>query len=120
VVQNVVGLRENAEACAQALLDGDIEQVGKCISTYWEQKKCMVGGGVEPAVCSQTLALVKADLYGATLAGAGGGGFMLMLTRKPNVGAELKAKILGGVKGAQTFSFHECEVDVDGMQTVRD
>ena len=103
MVQNVVGLRENAEACAQALLDGDIEQVGKCISTYWDQKKCMVGGGIEPAGCSRSLALAKEDLYGSTLAGAGGGGFMLMLTRKPNVGAELKEKILRGVKGAQTF-----------------
>lgn len=40
----VKSLRSNAQAMATALEGGDMVAAGKCLSTYWEQKKRMAPG----------------------------------------------------------------------------
>merc|ERR1711959_802898 len=53
-------------------------------------------------------------LAGYTLAGAGGGGFVLLVTKEPNDKEGLQAALDSIV---HTFSLHECEVDSEGMMT---
>jgi galactokinase/mevalonate kinase-like predicted kinase len=55
-------------------------------------------------------------LCGHTMAGAGGGGFILLVTRKPNDTMALQAA-LDSVPECHTFSLHKCEIDVAGMTT---
>lgn len=94
----IVGLAtelvENAHRLREALVAGDLAQVGACLSIYWNQKKSMAGaldtaivvtrvltlpgnahtGGAEPAEVTAMIERLKADIYGCALGGAGGGG----------------------------------------------
>ena len=98
----------NAEAIQPAVLSGDVETFARCVSAYWSQKKLMAGDGVEPTLITRALAAMSPHLevrrpllkladfersdvgdvgvceQGYTLAGAGGGGFILLVTKKPN------------------------------------
>ena len=64
------------------LLD-DLELVGSLLSEYWELKKIMAPGCESAAVASMMSALAP-YVCGMSLAGAGGGGFMYVITKEPN------------------------------------
>ncbi|MDX9755056.1 MAG: L-fucokinase [bacterium] len=82
MVENIQAMTTNAEAMASALYQGDLDHVGRCLTTYWEQKKKMAGG-TEPAHVSRMFTATQPFTLGHSLAGAGGGGFMLLLVRNP-------------------------------------
>ena len=60
-----------------------MERLGRCLETYWEQKKLMAPG-CEPIVVSKMLRYLRPHLLGACMAGAGGGGFLYLLMREPS------------------------------------
>ena len=90
IVANVSNLVDGAKDCQAAIQAGDLDALGNCLSKYWLYKKTMAAGSdgneddlpVEPPVVRyamdtlQRLGLVR----GASLCGAGGGGFMVLLT----------------------------------------
>ena len=53
------------------------------MNTYWRQKKVMAPGS-EPRIVSQMMSALSPHVLGQALAGAGGGGFMYVLTKEPN------------------------------------
>jgi len=112
----VSNLVSNAETIQTALNNGDVDGFGACVSAYWGQKKLMAGCGVEPTLVTRAFAALEPLLAGYTMAGAGGGGFILLVTKKPNDRDSLQAA-LDGCEGCHTFSLHKCEVDIDGMTT---
>ena len=59
---------------------GDLPAFAKCLSIGWELKKWMAPGA-EPKECRAILDVVKPYTLGATLGGAGGGGFLLLITK---------------------------------------
>ena len=83
VVDTVSNLVSNAEAIQPAVLEGDVNAFGQCVSNYWSQKKLMAGDGVEPTLITRALAAMAPRLAGYTLAGAGGGGFVLLVEGVP-------------------------------------
>ena len=102
----------------QAAISGDIETFGACVSAYWSQKKLMAGCGVEPTLVTRVFAAMGPLLCGHTMAGAGGGGFILLVTKAPNDRASLQA-VLDSKPELNIFSLHECTIDTDGMSTSR-
>ncbi len=56
------------------------------MNNYWEQKKRMAPG-CEPVMVSEMMSVLRPHVYGLAMAGAGGGGFLYVLTQQP------KAKI---------------------------
>lgn len=52
--------------------------------------------------------------YGQTLVGAGGGGFMYVLSKEPNATSKLQGLIKGDPELADV-RFHEISVDVGGL-----
>jgi len=114
VVDTVSNLVSNAEAIQPAVLDGDVITFGQCVSNYWSQKKLMAGDGVEPTLITRALAAMAPRLAGYTLAGAGGGGFVLLVTKEPRDREGLQAALDTIV---HTFTLHDCEVDSEGMTT---
>ena len=50
---------------------------------YWTLKKVMAPGS-EPAAVTAMISALRPDLLGVTMAGAGGGGFMYVLTKQPH------------------------------------
>lgn len=53
------------------------------MNKYWEQKK-ILAPGCEPLIVRSLMEKLKPICYGQILVGAGGGGFMCILTKQPN------------------------------------
>ncbi|XP_071959092.1 L-fucose kinase-like [Antedon mediterranea] len=83
VVDNVRNLKANAWECFAAFNEGNLEKIGSCMNTYWEQKK-LLATGCEPATVKQIMDALHPHVYGQILTGAGGGGFLCAVTKEPN------------------------------------
>nr|XP_056718645.1 L-fucose kinase [Euleptes europaea] len=114
IVQNTNALVSNAEECARALQQGNLALLGKCMSNYRLQKKAMAPG-CEPLVVQCMMEALQPHVYGQSLAGAGGGGFLYVLTRQPRMQEALQ-RILAETEGLGNFSIHTVEVDAAGFQ----
>ncbi|NWR60101.1 FUK kinase, partial [Bucorvus abyssinicus] len=112
-VQNADALVSNAEECARALRQGNLPLLGKCLEHYWQQKKCMAPG-CEPLAVGRMMAALQPYVYGQCLAGAGGGGFLYILTKAPQQKEALQ-HILANTEGLGNFSIHSIEVDTGGF-----
>ena len=110
ILANVAALVANAEEMQAALLRADVAAVGRCLDTYWAQKKVMCDA--EPPAISQMLRKLRPLVHGAELAGAGGGGFMLLVTREPNARAAVEAALEGEPVKVHAVAIHE-----GGLQT---
>ncbi|NWY72784.1 FUK kinase, partial [Erithacus rubecula] len=113
IVQNADALVSNAEECAQALRQGDLLLLGKCLDCYWQQKKVMAPG-CEPLAVGRMMDALRPCAYGQCLAGAGGGGFLYILTKAPRQ-KEALHQILANTEGLGNFSIHSIEVDTGGF-----
>ncbi|NXP04191.1 FUK kinase, partial [Thinocorus orbignyianus] len=113
IVQNADALVRNAEECAQALRQGNLQLVGECLDRYWQQKKCMAPG-CEPLAVGCMMAALRPHVHGQCLAGAGGGGFLYVLTKAPRQ-KEALHQILAKTQGLGNFSIHSIEVDTGGF-----
>ncbi|XP_009953026.1 PREDICTED: L-fucose kinase-like, partial [Leptosomus discolor] len=112
-VQNTDALVSNAEECAQALKQGNLPLIGKCLDRYWQQKKCMAPG-CEPLAVGRMMDALRPYVYGQCLAGAGGGGFLYVLTKAPRQ-KEALHQILAKTEGLGNFSIHSIQVDTGGF-----
>eukprot|EP00759_Apiculatamorpha_spiralis_P051596 PhF_6_TR528/c0_g1_i1/m.363/K05305/FUK; fucokinase len=117
VVETVSGLLDNASEIEQACLKEDIESFGRCLSAYWSQKVEMAGPGAHPGVMTAISQCVRDDIHGCALAGAGGGGFMIMVTKQPNckdyIWEKLSKEVLPEYRH---MTFHPCDIDCEGPQ----
>lgn len=75
------------------LLTGELKQIGCCMDRYWQMKKILAPGCETAAITSLMVAL-RPFVYGISMAGAGGGGFLYALARdsrcKKSIGEMLK------------------------------
>ncbi|XP_069037407.1 L-fucose kinase isoform X2 [Lepisosteus oculatus] len=113
IVENVEGLVRNAEECAQAIRDGSLARVGACLDRYWQQKRAMAPG-CEPATVRAMMSALRPLTLGQSLAGAGGGGFLCIITREAQQAARVK-DVLDSVQGLGDFTIHTVEVDLQGI-----
>ena len=81
IVLNVNDIALNGRASADALRAGDFEKLGACLSRSCTHKLMMAPGSM-PHRVELFLAKVKGELLGYQLAGAGGGGFLILLTKE--------------------------------------
>jgi fucokinase len=119
VTRRVAELRANAADMTAALAARDAAAVGACLSRYWEQKKGMAPGA-EPAEVTALLRLLREAglIHGASLTGAGGGGFMALVLRHPGpAGREQVEALLRRHPALQDtgFSVHAATVDEGGL-----
>jgi len=77
-------------------LAGDLAVVGQCMSEYWQLKKKMAPG-CEPELVTRIMQAMEPHALGMSLAGAGGGGFMYLLTKNRHC-VDLVRNILAGVQ----------------------
>lgn len=61
---------------------GSLSRLGQCLDRSWQQKKLMAPG-CEPASVRTMMEALRPLVLGQSLAGAGGGGFLYLLTREP-------------------------------------
>ncbi|GBM90595.1 L-fucose kinase, partial [Araneus ventricosus] len=97
-----------------ALLNGDFPEIGRLMDIYWEQKK-ILAPGCEPASVKEIMDIIKPLCYGQLLVGAGGGGFMSVLTKEPNAKEVIKAA-LQKYKEHQKLSIHDVTIHQEGLE----
>ncbi|XP_057390779.1 L-fucose kinase isoform X7 [Balaenoptera acutorostrata] len=113
VVQNAHNLVRHTEECAEAFRQGSLPLLGQCLTSYWEQKKLMAPG-CEPLAVRRMMAVLAPHVHGQSLAGAGGGGFLYLLTKEPRQKEALEA-VLAKTEGLGNYSIHLVEVDTQGL-----
>lgn len=62
---------------------GNLQKVGSCLDKYWAMKK-ILAPGCETATIAKLMAASRPFAYGMCMAGAGGGGFLYVLTKDAN------------------------------------
>uniref|UniRef100_A0A667XHV5 L-fucose kinase n=1 Tax=Myripristis murdjan TaxID=586833 RepID=A0A667XHV5_9TELE len=110
MVQNAQQLVANAEECARAC---SLSRLGLCLDRSWQQKKLMAPG-CEPASVRSMMEALRPLVLGQSLAGAGGGGFLYLLTREPRQ-QQAVLQLLNNTPGLGDFSVHSVELDMDGI-----
>ncbi|KAI1904031.1 hypothetical protein AGOR_G00001500 [Albula goreensis] len=117
IVLNTEQLVSNAEECARACVEGSLSRLGVCLDRYWQQKKAMAPG-CEPAAVRTMMAALRPLTLGQSLAGAGGGGFLFLLTREPLQGERVR-QVLTNTQSLGDFSVHAVEIDLQGISLLQ-
>ncbi|XP_062276595.1 L-fucose kinase [Scomber scombrus] len=113
MVQNAQQLVANSEDCARACTDGSLSGLGQCLDRSWQQKKLMAPG-CEPASVRAMMDALRPLVLGQSLAGAGGGGFLYVLTREPRQ-QQAVLQVLNNTSGLGDFSVHSVKLDMNGI-----
>ncbi|XP_019509452.1 PREDICTED: L-fucose kinase isoform X3 [Hipposideros armiger] len=113
VVQNAYSLVRHAEQCVEAFRQGSLPLLGQCLTLYWEQKKLMAPGS-EPLAVRRMMDVLAPHVHGQSLAGAGGGGFLYLLTKEARQKEAVEA-VLAKTEGLGNYSVHLVEVDTQGL-----
>mmetsp|Transcript_33248 Transcript_33248/g.67077 ORF Transcript_33248/g.67077 Transcript_33248/m.67077 type:complete len:1318 (-) Transcript_33248:2390-6343(-) len=120
ITKCVQDLVEGAKEAADAARASDIDRIGKCLGKYWELKKIMAGleSGVEPPVVAEVLKTLtrRKAIVGGSLCGAGGGGFMAVITSE---GVDLDMiRNFVEITDDASFSWHRGSVDETGLSVL--
>ncbi|XP_075884780.1 L-fucose kinase [Nelusetta ayraudi] len=113
IVHNAHELVSNSEDCVRAFSEGSLSQLGLCLDRLWQQKKVMAPG-CEPASVRAMMEALRPLVLGQSLTGAGGGGFLFLLTREPRQ-QEVVLQVLNNTPGLGDFRVHSVELDMDGL-----
>ncbi|KAJ8249080.1 hypothetical protein GJAV_G00230970 [Gymnothorax javanicus] len=117
LVENTEQLVRNAEECARACGEGSLTRLGECVNRYWLQKKAMAPG-CEPVAVRNMMAVLRPLTLGQSMAGAGGGGFLYLLTREP-LQEERVRQVLSNTQGLGDFSVQSVEIDLEGISLLQ-
>ena len=124
IMSTVEGLVKGASEAIDCVKAGDLDRLGQVMNQYWQFKIAMAGAdsGVEPKSVHSLLELLfsKGAIVGGTLCGAGGGGFLALLTSKGKASSDIQAiaenaVLSGDTLGLDSFSWHSCTVSKDGI-----
>ena len=128
IVNNMRNLVHGAERAAVAISEkGDIEEVGRCMSEYRQQKKIMIGtDDAEPAHVTHLIEALSREnaISGGVLLGAGGGGYLALVAAKGWKGMELKAiaeELCNGQDNGlsiESCTWHDCSVCEEGLRVM--
>ena len=119
ICQTVSDLVEGADAASRAVEAGDLDNLGHLIGHYWKLKKIMAGptSGVEPSIVVEILSSLykTGNLRGASLCGAGGGGFLVLLTKNSTPRESLVSALEADGINTSKLKWHRVQLDKSGM-----
>jgi fucokinase len=92
LVATLSQLREDAYAMREALVGGDVETFGGLLTRYWEGKK-VLNAHTTNATIDALLERVADLCSGYGIAGAGGGGFLVLLARDAAGRAQIEQRL---------------------------
>ncbi len=106
VVQALTSVRDMAYGLRDSLARGDLAGFGQWLHAGWEQKKHFAAGVTNPAI-DEAYALARANgALGGKIAGAGGGGFMMIYCQAGTQSAVTQALAQQGLR-RMDFRFEE-------------
>lgn len=109
----VTSLKRDAEKCAKALRNGDIDAFAAAVNGYWRDKKLLDPGSTNERI-EGIISMVSPNLSAVTITGAGGGGFMYMLARSPRDAAAIR-RTLERNPPSKYSRFYDFELDGIGL-----
>ena len=142
IVHTIESLIDGARECRAAVERGDLDALGTCLSNYWQYKKTMVRGppttesgsesstegpDVEPPAVRFAIDVLQRNglLRSASLCGAGGGGFLVLLTSDLVSSPSDLHKALqeacaadisdNRIEMVHAFSWHDCQLSNEGL-----
>jgi len=77
-------IKELAYEAREALCNGDFDRIGDILNRNWELKKKLADGITNPTIDEMYAASMAAGALGGKIAGAGGGGFLMVYCRRPD------------------------------------
>jgi len=107
-------LKHGALEVADAIKARDLVAFGRGVRNYWELKKRIDSGATTPAIES-LISRVERDCLGYTLHGAGGGGFLLLVTRDESAAARVRRE-LESRPNAPDARFYDFAIDDRGLE----
>jgi fucokinase len=110
-VQVLHSIKTLASEMAFAMREGEWEHLGRLLDRHWRLNQ-VLDPNTTNAPISASLEECRPHLAGAKLAGAGGGGFLLLLARDPEAARTLRARLSGRGPGA----VHDYEIAKDGLR----
>jgi fucokinase len=123
IIETIHGLVNGAVKCRNAIEMNDLDEIGQCVSEYWTYKKVMAGpdSGVEPSIVTNVIEILqeKGLIRGASLCGAGGGGFMVLMTHSGISLSDMQSTIEVDPhvdqEAVDAFTWHTCQVCMEGL-----
>ena len=108
-VQVLHSIKTLALEMSYALVEGDWKHLGHLLDRHWKLNQ-ILDPHTTNAPIEELLGRARPWIYGAKLAGAGGGGFLMLLARDPEAARELRRELSGGsFAGAQAVPFRVAE-----------
>jgi fucokinase len=88
-VQVLHSIKTLAMEMVYAIQEGEWQHLGELLDRHWELNKTL-DPNTANAPINALLDVARPYIHGAKLAGAGGGGFLILVAREPHAAAELK------------------------------
>ena len=110
-------LTQNAEQGARLVEEkGDIRGLGEVLGRYWAHKKTMAAG-CEPPLVTKMIKIIQDAVWGQELTGAGGGGFLVAITKEPGNQRALEERLRRELteEELREVSFHSVQIDTEGL-----
>lgn len=70
--------------------------------------------GCEPSLVKKMMDVIRPHAYGQSMAGAGGGGFMYVITKEPNM-SEFLESLIKQLPECHEVTFHDIMIDTNGL-----
>ncbi len=109
----VDSLKKDALAGALALSAGDMDGFAAAVNGYWRDKKLLDPGSTNERV-EEMISRIRPWTSAVTLTGAGGGGFMFILAKRPADVPKIRAA-LESCKESRFSRFYDFAFDQDGL-----
>lgn len=98
---------------AYAMQEGDWQHLGELLDRHWKLNQ-VLDPNTTNAPINALLDSVRPYVYGAKLAGAGGGGFLILIARSPESADDL-CRFLGERQAASGGTIHRCHIATEGL-----
>ena len=82
-IDRLTRIKAAAQACRGCLERGDLDGIGEVLHEGWQHKRLMAAGVTNPRIDELYEAARAQGALGGKIAGAGGGGFLLLYCREP-------------------------------------
>jgi fucokinase len=112
-VQVLHSIKTLASEMTWALREGEWEHLGALLDRHWELNQ-VLDPHTTNAPISALLERCRPWLAGAKLAGAGGGGFLILLARDPEAAAALRTQLIRAA--SPHGALHDFQIAKDGLR----
>jgi fucokinase len=116
-VQVLHSIKTLAMEMVYAMQEGEWEYLGRLLNRHWELNKTL-DPNTANAPINAILDAAEPFIHGAKLAGAGGGGFLILVSRSPQAAQELK-EFLAAYDDDTGGSLYPWSIAKDGIRVVK-